>query len=58
MSWTRNGWMKFMWPTWPTVGLSAASPVRMRAAALAPREPREPESLVVVREELLDAHLP
>src|SRR5436190_1663708 len=27
---TRNGWMKFMWPTWPIVGLSAASPVSTR----------------------------
>src|SRR5512143_298672 len=28
--WIRNGWMKFMWPTWPIVGLSAASPVSTR----------------------------
>ncbi len=26
----RNGWMRFMWPTWPTVGFSAASPLRTR----------------------------
>ena len=26
----RNGWMKFMWPTWPMVGFSAASPVSTR----------------------------
>ena len=28
--WIRNGWMKFMWPTWPIVGFSAASPVSTR----------------------------
>ncbi len=26
----RNGWMKFMWPTWPMVGRSSASPVSTR----------------------------
>jgi hypothetical protein len=28
--WMRNGWMKFMWPTWPIVGFSACSPVSTR----------------------------
>src|SRR5436190_13148771 len=28
--WMRNGWMKFMWPTWPIVGLRAFSPVSTR----------------------------
>ena len=35
----RNGWMKFMWPTWPIVGFSAASPVSTRLPPWRPGEP-------------------
>ena len=27
---SRNGWIRFMWPTWPTVGFSSASDVSTR----------------------------
>ena len=38
----RNGWMKFMWPTWPMVGFSAASPVSTRFPPCRPATQRRP----------------
>ena len=38
----RNGWMRFMWPTWPTVGFNADVAGQHAIAALAAAEPVSP----------------
>ncbi len=51
--------MRFMWPTWPIVGLQRRSRrSSMRLPPCAAGEPDEPEPFAVVLEELLDADLP
>ena len=54
----RNGWMKFMWPTWPMVGLQLRLAGQHAVSALAPGDPVESEPRLVVGEDPLDADLP
>ena len=53
----RNGWMRFMWPTWPTVGFSADVAGQHAVAALAAAQPVQPQPVAVVVEQALDADL-
>src|SRR5258708_1713304 len=38
----RNGWMKFMWPTWPTAGFKPEPPVSTRLPPCFPPSQRSP----------------
>ena len=54
----RNGWMKFMWPTWPTVGFSAASPVSTRLPPCRPPCQCRPRRSALSSKSRCDADLP